>query len=56
MVLFTEGPNGRVDHWGTNATSRKVAGSIPDKVIEFFLNLPNSYSRNMALRLINSLT
>jgi hypothetical protein len=31
------------------ATSRKVAGSIPDEVIEFFFNLPNSYSRNMAL-------
>jgi hypothetical protein len=26
------------------STSRKVASSIPDKAIEFFFNLPNSFS------------
>jgi hypothetical protein len=31
------------------ATSRKGAGSIPDKVIRFFFNLPNLSSRNMAM-------
>jgi hypothetical protein len=31
----------------THATSRKVAGSIPDEVIGFF-NWPNLYSRIMA--------
>jgi hypothetical protein len=31
------------------ATSRKVAGSIPDEVLEF-INWPNSSSRTMALR------
>jgi hypothetical protein len=30
------------------ATSRKIAGSIPDEVIEFF-NWPNPSSRTMAL-------
>jgi hypothetical protein len=30
------------------ATSRKVAGSIPDEVTGFF-NIPNPYSRNLAL-------
>jgi hypothetical protein len=31
------------------ATSRKVAGSIPDEVVEFFI-WPNPYSRTMARR------
>jgi hypothetical protein len=43
--------------WGTRyrtwlrhyATSRKVANSIPDEVIEFFFNWPNPSSRTMAL-------
>jgi hypothetical protein len=33
---------------GFYATSREVAGSIPDEVIGFF-NRPNRYSRTMAL-------
>jgi hypothetical protein len=37
------------------ATSRKVAGSIPDEVIGFF-NRPNPSSRTMALGLAQSLT
>jgi hypothetical protein len=37
------------------ATSWKVAGSIPDEVIGFF-NLPNPFSRNMALRSTQPLT
>jgi hypothetical protein len=37
------------------ATSLKVAGSIPDEVIEF-LNLPNPSSRTMALRPTQPLT
>jgi hypothetical protein len=49
--------------WGTRqcsllrhyATSRKVAGSIPDKVNEFF-NWPNPSSRTMALESTQSLT
>jgi hypothetical protein len=32
------------------ATSRKVAGSIPDDVIGFFSNLPNPSSRIVVLR------
>jgi hypothetical protein len=31
------------------ATSRKVAGSIPDEVIVFFFNWPNRSSLNMVL-------
>jgi hypothetical protein len=38
-----------------NATSRKVAGSIPDKVIGFF-NWRNPSSRTMALGLTQPLT
>jgi hypothetical protein len=37
------------------ATSRKVAGSIPDEVIGFF-NLPNLSSRTMALGSTQPLT
>jgi hypothetical protein len=37
------------------ATSRKVAGSIPDEVIGFF-NWPNPSSRYMALESTQSLT
>jgi hypothetical protein len=37
------------------ATSRKVAGSIPDEVIGFF-NQSNPSSRNMALGLTQPLT
>jgi hypothetical protein len=37
------------------ATSRKVAGSIPDEVIGF-LNLPNPSSRTMALGSTQPLT
>jgi hypothetical protein len=37
------------------ATSRKVAGSIPDEVIGFF-NLPNPSSRTMALGSTQALT
>jgi hypothetical protein len=37
------------------ATSRKVAGSIPDRVIEFF-NWPNSSSRTMACGRLSLLT
>jgi hypothetical protein len=37
------------------ATSRKVAVSIPDEVIEFF-NLPDLSSRNIALRSTQPLT
>jgi hypothetical protein len=37
------------------ATSRKVAGSIPDEVIGFF-NWPNHSSRTMALGLTQPLT
>jgi hypothetical protein len=37
------------------ATSRKVAGSIPDEVIGF-LNLPNPSSSNMALGSTQPLT
>jgi hypothetical protein len=37
------------------ATSRKVVGSIPDEVIEFF-NRPNPSSRTMALRSTQPLT
>jgi hypothetical protein len=33
------------------ATSRKVANSYPDEVIDFFFNLPNRPSRTMALDL-----
>jgi hypothetical protein len=36
-------------------TTRKVSGSIPDEVIEFF-NWPNPSSRNMALGLTQPLT
>jgi hypothetical protein len=39
------------------ATSRKVAGSIPDEVILFFFFIsPNPSSRTMALRSIQPLT
>jgi hypothetical protein len=38
-----------------NATSRKVAGSIPDEIIGF-LNLPNPASRTMALGSTQALT
>jgi hypothetical protein len=38
------------------ATSRKVVGSIPDEVIKFFFNLPNSFSRTMAPGSIQPLT
>jgi hypothetical protein len=37
------------------ATSRKVAGSIPDEVTRFF-NWPNTSSRTMALGLTQPLT
>jgi hypothetical protein len=40
--------------WGHYATSRKVAGSSPDKVV--FFNLPNPSSRNMALRSTQTVT
>jgi hypothetical protein len=42
------GARGSVVGWGTNATIRKVAGSIPDEVIGFF-NWPNPSRRTMAL-------
>jgi hypothetical protein len=52
-----------VTYWGTQwrrwlrhyATSRKVAGSIPDEVIGFF-NWPNPSSRTMALGSTQTLT
>jgi hypothetical protein len=37
------------------ATSHKVAGSVPDEVVEFFFNLPNP-SHTMALGLTQHLT
>jgi hypothetical protein len=37
-------------------TSRKVAGSSPDEVTEFFFNLPTPFSRTMALGFIQLLT
>jgi hypothetical protein len=40
---------------GALCYSRKVAGSIPDEVIEFF-NWPNSSSRTMALGSTQPLT
>jgi hypothetical protein len=40
----------------SSAASRKVAGSIPDKVIEIFQNLPNPSSRITALMLTQTLT
>jgi hypothetical protein len=36
--------------------SRKVAGSNPDKAIIFFFNLPNPFSRTMALAFNQPLT
>jgi hypothetical protein len=36
--------------------SRKAAGWIPDEVINFFFNLPNPSSRNIAMGLTQSLT
>jgi hypothetical protein len=42
------GARGNVDGWGTNATSRKAAGSIPGVGVEFF-NWPNPSSRIMSL-------
>jgi hypothetical protein len=36
--------------------SLKFAGPIPYEVIEFFLNLPNSYRSNMALQYTQPLT
>jgi hypothetical protein len=41
--------------WGTMLQTRKVAGSIPDEVIEFF-NWPNPSSRTMALGSTQPLT
>jgi hypothetical protein len=40
---------------GHYATSQKVAGSIPDEVTGFF-NLPNPFSRIMALGFTQPLT
>jgi hypothetical protein len=39
-----------------NATSRKVSGSFPDKVMDFFFNLPNPSSRTMILGSTQPLT
>jgi hypothetical protein len=47
MVRKLTRARGSVVGWGT-ATSRKVAGSIPDEAIGFF-NWPNPSSRTMAL-------
>jgi hypothetical protein len=41
--------------WGHYATSREVAGSIPDEVIAFF-NCPNHSSHTIALGSIQLLT
>jgi hypothetical protein len=38
------------------ATSRKVAGSIPDEAITFFFSLPNISSRTMALGFTEPMT
>jgi hypothetical protein len=47
--------SGRRLIWSTNATSRKVAGSIPNEVTGFF-NWPNPSSRTMALGSTQPLT
>jgi hypothetical protein len=39
-----------------HTVTQKVAGSIPDEVIDFFLNLTNRSSRTMTLGLIQPLT
>jgi hypothetical protein len=44
-VPHTQGAHGSAVDWGTYATSRKAAGSIPDEVIGFF-NWPNPSSRS----------
>jgi hypothetical protein len=50
------GPRNSVVSWLRHyATSRKVAGSIPDEIIGFF-NWPNPYSRTMALESSQPLT
>jgi hypothetical protein len=56
LELVTDLDFGNLMYWGTPqrswlrhyATSRKVAGLIPDEVIRFF-NSPNPSSRNMSL-------
>jgi hypothetical protein len=48
------GARGSVVGWGTTATSRKVAGSIPD--VTGFFYLPNPFSRTMDLGSTQPLT
>jgi hypothetical protein len=54
IIAYSAGARGsvRLRHY---ATSRKVAGSIPDEVIGFF-NWPNPSSRTMALESTQPLT
>jgi hypothetical protein len=53
--IMKVGARGSVVGWGTNATSRKVAGSITDEVIGFFY-WRNPSSRTMALGSTQPLT
>jgi hypothetical protein len=46
---YRKGEHGSVDWLRHYATSRKVEGSIPDEIIDFFFNLPNPSSRTVSL-------